>query len=146
MNVYDSGYGAWKFNPDSIRDRMNGILARLEIIKMRHEVDCILVHGSSGLWLGGMLTVAQDLPVVQVRKPNESSHGCDIEGKPGRRFRGVFVDDFISLGSTVDRVRELIDRDGFEVVAVLEHGKSEWTTNWGAGYNDLPVYQALPSN
>lgn len=145
MNVYDSGYGAWKFNPYVIRDRMKGILACLEIIKARHDPDCLLVHGSSGLWIGGMLTIAQNLPVVQVRKPGESSHGYDIEGSPGKRFRGVFVDDFISLGSTVDRVRELTSRDGFEVVAVLEHGKSEWTTDWGGGYSGLPVYQALPN-
>lgn len=146
MNVYDSGYGAWKFNRDDIQYRMKGILLLLETIKMRHNVDCILVHGSSGLWLGGMLTVAQDMPVVQVRKPNESSHGYDIEGKPGKRFRGVFVDDFISLGSTVDRVRGLTDKHGFEVVAVLEHGKSELTSNCGCDYKGLPVYQALPSS
>lgn len=143
MNVYNSGYGDWKFNPDSIRERMEGILSCLEIIKMRHGVDCILVHGSSGLWIGGMLTMAQNLPVVQVRKPDESSHGCAIEGKPGKRFRGVFVDDFISHGITVDRVRELTAKGGFEVVAVIEHSKSSLTSDWGCGYNGLPVYQAL---
>jgi adenine/guanine phosphoribosyltransferase-like PRPP-binding protein len=85
----------------------------------------LIVSGTSGVWLGAVLTLRQDLPVVIVRKPGEDSHGGVVEGDC-YASNGVIVDDFVSSGATVDRIADALDRHGrISVAGVIEHNRKQ---------------------
>lgn len=72
------------------------------------EYDTMIGRGTSGLLVIPLLARALNKHFAIVRKPNDASHKeTDIEGTIGDRW--IFVDDFVSSGSTRDRVREAVN-------------------------------------
>ena len=73
----------------------------------------VVVHGNSGVSCGFaalMLSPHLDFNIVLLRKDNDNSHGAPIEGPAGHRLgRYLILDDFVSTGSTLHRVRCKID-------------------------------------
>jgi orotate phosphoribosyltransferase-like protein len=91
-------------------DYMRGIWADRKALvdaiaaKLGHvDFDGIVVTGLSGAIIADRLAERLGKVFAVVRKPNDGSHSSSsIEGDLGRRW--VFVDDFISSGSTFMRV------------------------------------------
>ena len=72
------------------------------------DFDCIVGTGLSGLLPLQILAEHLNCNYLAVRKPLDSSHSDSLlEGTLGARW--VFVDDFISSGSTLVRVQAAID-------------------------------------
>lgn len=90
--------------------------------------DVIAVQGTSGMSIGfpvflALRAAGWEGRIVVVRKPGEDSHGCAVEGMPGspqeKLFgkRCVFLDDFVSEGTTRQRVRQAVEAAGGVLVA-----------------------------
>lgn len=89
---------------------------------LRSEFDTIFVTGLSGMIPGAVIAHAWKKNLVVMRKPNEDSHGCFIEGYFGRSV--VILDDFVSSGDTMVRMFDYL-RDyqgGRKIVGVVLYG------------------------
>jgi adenine/guanine phosphoribosyltransferase-like PRPP-binding protein len=73
----------------------------------RIKFDAFVVTGNSGTLFGGALAVAMNKGLILVRKPNDNSHGVQVEGRDEHKLV-VFLDDFISSGKTRDRALEAL--------------------------------------
>lgn len=109
MYGVDSAYG-------SFRDLKSAVLRAIRTCEGR-KFDTIAVQGVSGMSLGFPLALALDVDIVVVRKPGEECHDKpgligDVEGK-----RCLFVDDFVSGGSTRSRVRHAVEKGCGQLVA-----------------------------
>lgn len=150
-------YGAWKFNADEIAERFDRVKYGIsQVEKMKIRYDAIVVHGTSGTWLGALLVMA-GYKVVMLRKDRERTHGLIIEGTLSEKQldRFIFVDDMIVSGNTVKNVREALllhakEYDSIQpprIVAVVLHaqGGDDTIRNIPVfGYNPPEVQQALP--
>lgn len=132
MSVYAS-YGSWKYKPSQVRARADAIVEALPELRCMHDIqfDAVVLTGSSGTWLGGILQAhpawPEELPVILCRKEGEASHGPMFEGELcGKTVRRLLlVDDFVASGNTVRRVHDSWRKhcEGDGVVAVLEHAR-----------------------
>lgn len=81
-----------------------------------HDGPVYLVYsGMSGISLATAIMLGSSFPfeMAYVRKPEEESHGLQVEysDRPARGAQdivGVFVDDFISSGATLRRCRKAV--------------------------------------
>ena len=119
-----TGYSDWKYNRKLLQQRLDMLLPTIKVAAEDTDAGCLIVSGTSGVWLGSILTMQQDLPVVLVRKPGEQSHGSMVEGDTHSK-RGLVVDDFISSGATINRISAALEAwsYGLNVVGVIEHGR-----------------------
>ena len=71
------------------------------------EFDTFVCRGISGILVAPLLARAMSRNFLIVRKPEDDCHSsCVIEGAFGRKW--IFLDDFISVGSTFRACREAI--------------------------------------
>jgi orotate phosphoribosyltransferase len=78
-------------------------------LKMAREngikFDVIVVTGISGIAFGTLLSYLEHIPLLIIRKEEESSHGLNLEGYlPEQGDTVLWIDDFICGGSTGRRV------------------------------------------
>lgn len=121
--ILSSGY-ATQYTMDAVR--MRAAHAARAINKMRDETGAtsVVVHGNSGVSCGfaALMLSHADFKIVLLRKDNDNSHGAPIEGPEGHRLgRYLILDDFVSTGVTMNRIRDKI--------AALhhQHGRPEYT-------------------
>ena len=104
----------------TFRDLSSAVLRAIRTVEERlDEFDIIAVQGASGMSIGFPLALAVAKDIVVVRKPGEDNH-CGKEEITGTSVEGqrvLFVDDFISGGSTRQRVRNAVERHKGTVVA-----------------------------
>jgi hypothetical protein len=109
--ILSGGY-ATKYKMAEVRKRAE--YAARAINKMMTETGAtsVVVHGNSGVSCGFaalMLSPHEDFNIVLLRKDNDNSHGSPIEGPEGHRLgRYLILDDFMSTGTTMDRIRDKI--------------------------------------
>lgn len=106
----NSGY-ATGYDIGSVEKR--AVFAADAIAEMRGRTGStsVVVHGNSGVSCGfAALMLAQtDFNLVLLRKDNDNSHGSPIEGPGGHRLRRYLIlDDFVSSGKTLNRIRDKI--------------------------------------
>jgi adenine/guanine phosphoribosyltransferase-like PRPP-binding protein len=73
------------------------------------EFDSIAVTGVSGILVGAPVALALGKPIVIVRKPYDDHHNSESvvnQHRAGKRY--LFLDDFIGLGRTRERVIEAL--------------------------------------
>lgn len=122
-----SGYSPWKYDKKVVRERADDVVDAVQELRGALAFDCVVLSGTSGVWLGGILQAhaawPDELAIVLCRKDGEGSHGPLVEG--GRRHghnRAVLVDDFVSSGTTARRVLgTLADQAEIELVGVIQH-------------------------
>ena len=106
--ILSGGY-ATKYKLSEVRWRAE--YAARAINKMMAETGAtsVVVHGNSGVSCGFaalMLSPHADFNIVLLRKDNDNSHGAPIEGPEGHRLgRYLILDDFVSTGTTMNRIR-----------------------------------------
>jgi len=85
-----------------------------ELEKHQDEFDCIVVRGMSGALIGSPVAIKLKVPLIVVRKPRDSHHnGGDSQkllGGGGLGKKPLFLDDFISSGSTRRQVAEAVGK------------------------------------
>lgn len=101
------GYFDEVFNPQ----KLIGI-AQEHLGEHRDRFDLLVGSGLSGTLAVGMIALALDKRFVIVRKGTENSHSLNkFEGVIGVGDRWLFVDDFISLGTTRNRCAGALPAD-----------------------------------
>ena len=107
MIVYD-GY-ATGYSQERVRKKAQFAAAAIANLAQAVNADCVIVHGNSGVSCGFAALMYHNFNLVLLRKDNDNSHGYPIEGPEGHRIeRYLILDDFISSGETVRRVRRKV--------------------------------------
>ena len=96
-----------------VEERASFAAKAIEELRSQTGSTSVVVHGNSGVSCGFaalMLTEEQDFNLVLLRKDNDNSHGAPIEGPDGHRLgKYLILDDFVSSGATMNRIRDKID-------------------------------------
>jgi hypothetical protein len=105
MRLYDGGYSARQYNPESLRDTAKRIAAVLPQLMQHTGAQAVAVTGKSGLSLAFATLMLVDFPLIVVRKRGENTHGSSIEGTPGVSVQNYLIlDDFVASGATVQTI------------------------------------------
>ncbi len=113
-------YHGQELNPnlDGLAEDVQDAISTL-ISRIPSEYDGIVVQGMSGVIPAVPVSLALRVPLVIVRKPSDDSHLSDHINfdlvKPGSRW--VFLDDFISMGTTRLRVQKALKAKDAQVAA-----------------------------
>jgi hypothetical protein len=110
MRELDTGYSDTIFRPERLRKAARGVLEVIQRVeKATGETVHIAVTGKSGIAMAFAINMLWDVPIVAVRKDNETSHGSKIEGL-GELRKYIVLDDFVCTGATVSRVVKEINQ------------------------------------
>ena len=106
-NGYATGY-------TKERVEKRAAFAAVAIAELRSQTGStsVVVHGNSGVSCGfaALMASAEDFNLVLLRKDNDNSHGSPIEGPDGHRLdKYLILDDFVSSGATMNRIRDKIN-------------------------------------
>lgn len=81
------------------------------------KADYLICSGVSGLAIAAPLSFQAELNLIVVRKETDDTHSeFLVEGEPLDHFRAIFIDDFVSSGSTLARCMTKVRSRG-EIVA-----------------------------
>lgn len=138
MRVNGAGYNDHMYNREELLRTVKRIAQRLPAIMAETGADSIAVQGKSGIAVAFALQLYFDVPVMVVRKPDESSHGNDVEGNDEHDYHKYLVlDDFVASGTTAKRIIDQTDeywglrrRNGEQPVCV---GIVEYKKFYGQG-------------
>ncbi len=78
----------------------------------RGKFDAIACTGTSGVAIGPYIAAILKKPVMVVRKDNEHNHSdefVETEIEHGKKVIWIFLDDLISTGTTLSRVKKKIN-------------------------------------
>jgi adenine/guanine phosphoribosyltransferase-like PRPP-binding protein len=105
--IYDEGAHTFT-NLSEVVDDTVALLRRYT-----SEFDSIVVRGISGIVVGSPVSLALKKPLVIVRKPGDGSHSPrTVENIENVGSRYLFLDDFLSMGTTRRAVAEEIHNEG----------------------------------
>ena len=116
-NGYATGY-----TKERVEERAAFAAKAIEELRSQTGSTSVVVHGNSGVSCGfaALMASAEDFNLVLLRKDNDNSHGSPIEGPDGHRLgKYLILDDFISSGATMNRIRDKID---------TLHGQVSWSS------------------
>lgn len=124
------------------------VAAMLKKLVKDSEAQAIVVHGSSGLVMGArLLGYDCGAPFIMLRKDGERSHGSKkqwLSEEPRDPYinRYVWLDDFVSSGSTQSRVeRDMSDEGKTRMVGrCLYRGAEKAYNEFFHGRYDSPVH------
>ncbi len=123
------------FDPKMFPRTVNQTVAEAERLKAAHDFDTIAFCGMSGAAMAFLLSHQLRVPLLCVRKKNESSHyrsqmsSTLIEGNLDCQ-RYLLLDDFISSGDTVNHIIDSISKEvpGAKCVAMLMYAAYDNST------------------
>ena len=119
--ILDSGY-ATGYSADRVHQRAAFAAKAITSLSRSTGATSVVVHGNSGVSCGfaALMASAEDFNLVLLRKDNDNSHGAPIEGPAGHRLdKYLILDDFVSSGATMNRIRDKID---------TLHGQVYWSS------------------
>ena len=109
--ILSGGY-ATQYKMAEVRKRAEHAARAINNMMAETGATSVVVHGNSGVSCGFaalMLSPHADFNIVLLRKDNDNSHGSPIEGPEGHRLgRYLILDDFVSTGATMNRIRDKI--------------------------------------
>lgn len=109
--MFTSSYSGHLFEPKKLRAVAKQLAKDIDKL----QPDAIAVRGKSGIALAFAISMVSDIPIITVRKPNESSHGTDVEGaalsstQEEGVLRYLIVDDFVASGDTALAIANKLD-------------------------------------
>ena len=110
---YATGYSQAK-----VRKKAKFAAHAISELMARTNADSVVVYGNSGVSCGFAALMYHNFNLVLLRKDNDNSHGSPIEGPEGHEVRRYLIlDDFISSGETVRRVRRKVTELSFQRIA-----------------------------
>ena len=116
-NGYATGY-TW----ERVGERAAFAAKAIKELRSQTGSTSVVVHGNSGVSCGfaALMASTEDFNLVLLRKDNDNSHGSPIEGPDGHRLgKYLILDDFVSSGATMNRIRDKID---------TLHGQVPWSS------------------
>lgn len=113
--------------------------ANVELREYADDFDALVVTGMSGMAVGFPLALRLRKPIMVCRKPDDDCHqsgGCVVgmTRAQARFARLLWVDDFISSGDTLERVKYTVD--SFEPTARIV-GHYLYQGEYGEGQNTI---------
>lgn len=109
--ILSGGY-ATQYRMADVRKRAEYAARAINKMMAATGATSVVVHGNSGVSCGFaalMLSPHADFNIVLLRKDNDNSHGSPIEGPEGHRLgKYLILDDFVSTGATMNRIRDKI--------------------------------------
>jgi adenine/guanine phosphoribosyltransferase-like PRPP-binding protein len=115
MHHYHSGYLRIATHQKGLREIVKRCVEQLK--PHAKEYDSIVCTGVSGMLVGPIVAYRLHKPLVVVRKEGTPSHTSKlVEGQLGNRY--VFLDDFVSIGTTLRRVHKTLTDHDAEVKCV----------------------------
>lgn len=102
-----SSYLASIYNPKKLKWVIGRLARHIRAVHKAGPIDAIACRGSSGMAVAFPLSAMLGIPVVNIRKEKEDSHGKPVEGPDGvivKRY--VIVDDLIASGGTVRAIMD----------------------------------------
>lgn len=103
-----------------LEDRVRQVTAALKPLKT--EFDSIAVRGMSGVLVGAPVALRLHKPLVVVRKETEQRHSSALAlnaENVGKRV--LFLDDFVSGGSTRKAVQNVVEKFGGKLIAQYQY-------------------------
>jgi len=100
----------------------------LEDFGINYRDVCFAVQGSSGAIVGAF--IAREFPesiIWDIKKPGVISHSDHAYNAPRPEKYIIFVDDFVSSGSTFERVYDAIKLCGRVMNCIAVSGRLSWT-------------------
>lgn len=142
QQIISTSYLSTIFYPENFKKSVQASLDEARRIKAERGFDTIAFSGTSGAAMAFILARELDVPLLCVRKKGESSHYVNgyeeriLEGNLGAE-KVLFVDDFISSGTTVNYMLDMIKRNApnAECIGMLMY----------AGYGDNYTYRRVDS-
>ena len=116
-NGYATGY-----TRERVEERAAFAAKAIKELRERTGSTSVVVHGNSGVSCGfaALMASDEDFNLVLLRKDNDNSHGSPIEGPDEHRLgKYLILDDFVSSGATMNRIRDKID---------TLHGQVSWSS------------------
>lgn len=112
-------YAQIRYHPATLKKACAKLARVARRIKKVTPFQAIAYRGSSGAAVAYPLSIALNLPVIQVRRQGETAdgHGMGTEGPRRNISHYIIVDDFIASGNTVNKI--LHEFKDAECVAVL---------------------------
>lgn len=136
--ILSGGY-ATQYRLAKVRKRAEYAANAIHRMMAETGATSVVVHGNSGVSCGfaALMLSDVDFNIVLLRKDNDNSHGSPIEGPEGHLLGPYLIlDDFISTGVTINRVRTKINilhqqygqpEDNPECVGVVLYGHHRGT-------------------
>ncbi|KKN10175.1 hypothetical protein LCGC14_1039230 [marine sediment metagenome] len=115
-------------SPLKYKRLIDKIADQLMALKKKKSFGAVAFRGSSGAALAYPLSAQLNIPIICVRKSNESSHGLSIEGTQRNIKRYVIIDDFMESGKTIKAILAAIDK------------KKDWTADGKAECVGIVLY------
>ncbi len=137
-------YLASVYNLEKFRETVDNTIHAAERMMKAHPFDAIAFTGTSGAALAYILSHWMNVPVVCVRKESERSHYPSYLGRLEGFVafqRYMIVDDFISSGATIDKIRDEIAKVVKTATCV---GIVLYSRTADSEYRSLPVFGAKP--
>ena len=109
--VLSEGY-ATGYTWERVEARAHFAASAIAELRERTGSTSVVVHGNSGVSCGfaALMLATEDFNLVLLRKDNDNSHGSPIEGPDGHRLdKYLILDDFVSSGATLNRIRDKIN-------------------------------------
>lgn len=110
-----------------------------DIKKSKLKFDAIAARGNSGIVMSSVVSHMLEKPLIIVRKPNEDSHGYNLESGI-RKFKSyIIIDDLIASGATCKAIFKMLNKTKKCKGIFLYNsptkrrqflGRKVFTTNW----------------
>ena len=108
MRLSSGGYNTHQYDPAAFRKVVARVVKAIPVLLEETGADSVVVSGKSGQSVGFAALTQLDFNLVVVRKPNDSSHGCQVEGLD-TFLKYIILDDFVASGDTVNRIVSTIN-------------------------------------
>lgn len=97
----------------------------------KRHFDSIVVRGQSGVIVGSPVALRLRVPLVVVRKPNDSTHSMyQVINGDNVGFRYLFLDDFISTGATLMACKDALVSFGSRCSCIYQYDRPTGWPNW----------------
>ncbi|MEE8113878.1 MAG: hypothetical protein V3T23_05940 [Nitrososphaerales archaeon] len=97
-------------SPLKYKRLIDKIAKRIMTLKKKKSFGALAFRGTSGAALAYPLSAQLNIPLIYVRKLNETSHGLSIEGTQRNIKKYVIIDDFMESGKTIKAILAAIDK------------------------------------
>ena len=98
-------------HPDQLIRSVTRVASNLKSLQEEIKFDAIAFRGMSGASMAYPVSFLTGIPLLQIRKMTEKSHGNNVEGSGDIIRKYIILDDFIFSGETVRSIITEINKE-----------------------------------
>lgn len=117
MLFENNGYSAIQYsNSENFKEKVQTVADLIQKLQANPKTafDALVVCGKSGMSVAFALKMLMHVNIVVVRKTGDNSHGRAVEGPYCSITRLVFLDDLISSGTTLAKLKRKLSKEAKE--------------------------------